>query len=96
MRKFLEALVELDTQMKREEAVEKLEELAAIAHKLVVDEGLPLSWRLSWSQVETSVYATINGILRSYDAAGIKDEIAKIKKVIAELMEKRGRDQATL
>jgi len=92
MRKFLKVLGELDTQMKRKEAVAKLEELAGIAHEQVVDEDLPLSWRLSWSQVETSVYATLNSIMRSYDAADVKAEIAKIKQAIAELMEKRLRD----
>ena len=89
---FLKILGELNTQMKREKALERLEELAEIAHSYVgsVDD---MRLKVKWARVEAYIYQTINSVLKAYDEAQIKDEIAQIKKVIAELLGDKDKDE---
>ena len=86
---FLNILEEIDTQVKRKEAVEKLESLAEAAH-CYMEKAEDTKEKLKWARVEAYIYQTINGILKAYDDAQIKQDIARIKKTIREILGDEG------
>ena len=86
---FLNILDEIDTQAKRREAVERLERLAEMAHGYM-EEAEGTKEKLKWARVEVYIYQTINGIMKAYDDAQIKQDIARIKKTIREILGDEG------
>jgi len=88
-RKFLQALMAIDSQATREQAVKRLEELAKIAHRYAKDRHLKVTHRLKWARIEAYIYQVINGILKDYDAVKIAEKIEKLKQLVENELGKR-------
>ena len=57
----------LDTKKTLEDAIKKLEELAADAHKRATSKYLPMEVRQKWARVEAYVYQVINARVRAHN-----------------------------
>ena len=81
-RRVLKAVRRIDTQAMREEIVDKLKELIAIAHDHAVNRELPSKVRRDWSRLEAYLAQTLNSIMRAYDMVQIKQQLEELKRIV--------------
>jgi len=75
----------LQTQVKREDAVKRLEELALEAHDNCMNKDFEAWERLRWARIEAYVYQVINTVLRTYDNVVIEQKnYSRIEKLLEE------------
>ncbi len=89
LKRLKKELKELDTQQAREQAIERLTELAEICHEQGVAPTRKLKTSREWFRLEAYVYQTINTILREYDERLIKARLDEIWQRLETLEDKR-------
>ena len=92
-RRFFKVFDKINTQDKREQNIQRLEELAELAHKFAMgksdDPKVDVYQMLKWTRVETYIYQTINTIMGSYDKIDIKERLDELKRMIQDELGKR-------
>ena len=72
----------VDAKKIRERALENLQELAEEAHRRATSKYLPTAERQRWARIETYIYQTINGLLKTYDEEEFRERLEELYKVV--------------
>ena len=81
------ARYERDTAKTIEKALDRLEELAEMAHKRATSKYLPTADRQNWARIEAHIYQTINALMKTYDSQRILEKLEELTRNVEKLME---------
>jgi hypothetical protein len=83
----------LSTKKIREDAINRLQELAEEAQKRATSKHLATEARQKWAKIAAYLYQTLNSILNSYDEAYILEKLEEIEEYVKEHEEKGSGDR---
>ena len=80
----------VDAKKIRERALENLQELAEEAHRRATSKYLPTAERQRWARIETYIYQTINGLLKTHDEEEFRERLEELHRVVDGLTKEAG------
>jgi len=80
--------VKIDTQKLRDEAIQNLKELFALAKNQAQSENVKLKQRQAWTRVATYICQVINTIATHFDERQIDQDLTKLETMINEITTK--------
>jgi len=84
----IKAMVKVDTQKIRENLLQNLQELFALAKKQAQNKKLQLPQRQKWVRVASYVAQVMNSLTKSFDEAQITKDLERLEKMVNEAMAK--------
>jgi len=87
MKDIFNFLMSLDTQIIREELINKLKEIMDFCYEKSVNPGINPKRREKWARLAAYIAQTINSILSAYDEQDIKKQIQLLKEKLKLLEE---------